>query len=362
MTEQLMFDFMITDNKELTDIEPSEDDVQIEEPELQENEDNLQEFKDALEAEDAKTYPSGRVYYPINEKLAEHAHYMNSMSDYKKGSTEAAYKGYCDECYDLAERVAKERPKSAEKAWYKAHKYAYKLAKWFNDTSRNEASCPSVLVSGPANFPVKKKNRQNSRRDSLHKEWEAIQNYKEQVRNMIYATETIRSDEDDAVEQIKDKIARLEADQERMKKVNTYYRKHKTVKGCEGITDENAERIMAAIHADWRGERALPYNSYMLTNNNQNIHRLKDRLKSLESVKEKGSSEEDCGGLFKVVRNAEMMRLQLLFDGKPDDDTRSILKRHGFKFAPSQSAWQRNLNGNGEYALKMVKRDLGIEV
>lgn len=54
-------------------------------------------------------------------------------------------------------------------------RYARRLAQWTNDYNRNGASCPSVLVSGGSNFPVKKKNRQNAREDSLWQEYKTIE-------------------------------------------------------------------------------------------------------------------------------------------------------------------------------------------
>lgn len=49
-----------------------------------------------------------------------------------------------------------------------------------------------------------------------------------------------------------------------------------------------------------------------------------------------------CRG--KAVANQEMNRLQLIFEGKPSAEERQILRRNGFKWAPSASAWQRQLN------------------
>lgn len=60
------------------------------------------------------------------------------------------------------------------------------------------------------------------------------------------------------------------------------------------------------------------------------------------------------GESAKVVRNKEDMRLQLMFDGKPDEKTREILKSNGFRWAPSNTAWQRLLNKNAEWALKRI--------
>ena len=61
---------------------------------------------------------------------------------------------------------------------------------------------------------------------------------------------------------------------------------------------------------------------------------------------------------LKVVENAEAMRIQLIFDGKPDADVRAVLKENGFRWAPSQNAWQRQLNGNGKAAASNVIQKL----
>ena len=62
--------------------------------------------------------------------------------------------------------------------------------------------------------------------------------------------------------------------------------------------------------------------------------------------------------MFKVVENTEIMRLQIIFDGKPDPEVRTVLKKNGFKWAPSQGAWQRLLNTSARYALNCVRKEL----
>jgi hypothetical protein len=57
---------------------------------------------------------------------------------------------------------------------------------------------------------------------------------------------------------------------------------------------------------------------------------------------------------FQVERNTDINRLQLKFDGKPDENTRSILKSNGFRWSPREMAWQRQLGGNSESGLNRV--------
>lgn len=86
-------------------------------------------------------------------------------------------------------------------------------------------------------------------------------------------------------------------------------------------------------------------------------HSITCQLKSLKAVKEKGTKETEFE-LFKVVENVEAMRLQIIFGEKPEADVRAVLKKNGFKWAPSQGAWQRMLNPAGKYALNRVKEEL----
>lgn len=100
-----------------------------------------------------------RIYYEINEQSARSAHEMMSFRDYKEGSLTAEYKGYVDEAYDLADKVAESRPEEADRVYGIADRYSKKMAANLNDRSRIGCMCPSVMICGPANFPVKKKEK-----------------------------------------------------------------------------------------------------------------------------------------------------------------------------------------------------------
>ena len=91
----------------------------------------------------------------------------------------------------------------------------------------------------------------------------------------------------------------------------------------------------------------------MLVNNNANIHRVEERLRKLKAVKEQGSSEKEYKA-FKAVENTEAMRYQIIFEGKPEAEIRDLLKSNGFKWAPSQDAWQRQITTNGKNAFERV--------
>ena len=77
----------------------------------------------------------------------------------------------------------------------------------------------------------------------------------------------------------------------------------------------------------------------------------------MRAAKEKGNQEAE-NKFCKVVENADIMRLQLFFDGKPEDKVRDILKGNGFKWSPKNGCWQRQLTANAKYALSRVIKEL----
>lgn len=297
-----------------------------------------------------------RTYFSINEQTARVAKNINSFSEYKEESATAEYRHYVDKVYEVVERIAEEKPHLLEKAERMAGRYSRKLSIYFNDYYRNEASCPSIMISGGGNFPVRKKEKQNSRRETLHKEWEYLESYARKIENLLTMKQPILSGDEQAVELLQEKLDGMVETQNMMKAVNAYYRKEKTLDGCPELTQEEIEKLKADMASSWHWAD-VPYLPYELSNNNANIKRTRDRLESLKKVKEAGNQETECE-FCKVVENTENMRLQLIFDGKPEPEVREILKKNGFRWAPSQSAWQRQLTNNAKYALKEVMSEL----
>jgi len=59
-------------------------------------------------------------------------------------------------------------------------------------------------------------------------------------------------------------------------------------------------------------------------------------------------------GDVKVLHNVEENRLQLFFNGKPDDEKITMLKKNGYKWSPRFKAWQRQLTPNAITSLRWV--------
>ena len=298
-----------------------------------------------------------RKYYEVNEGLARTAKSINSFSDYVENTATNEYKYYCDKVYDVLEKIIEQKPNLAEKATYKVDRYCRMLADYYNAYYKNEASCPSILITGAGNFPIKKKNAQNKRREKLHETWKYLEQQSEQIKNLLIMDQPILSKNQDAVELLEEKIAKLEEEHKQKLYWNKYYKKNGTLKGAEGLGDKQIEIVEDFVR------RNPSFAPFSVTNNTANIRRYKQRLEKMKAAKATGTkieavNDENNNELFKVVKNTELMRLQLIFTDKPNDEVRTILKKNSFRWSPKNNAWQRQLTENGMFALKRVVNEI----
>lgn len=298
-----------------------------------------------------------RIYYEINEQSVRTAHEMMSMQEYKEGSKTREYRNLVDNAYDLAGQVEEKRPLQSERAYKLAERYSRKMAEYFNKDSAIGCICPSVLISGAGNFPVKKKEKQVQAWENNYQFYQETQKLISKIKSILYRKDIIKSGDSDAVERLEEKLAGLKEDQERMKVANKFIRLKNVEKGNEGLTNMgySEKEIKELREPDFCGRVGYP--PYMLQNNNANIHRVEGRLKQLKAAKERGSRKEE-NRYFRVVENTEIMRLQIFFDEKPVQDIRSILKKNGFKWSSKNGCWQRQLTDNARYSLERIKKEI----
>ena len=231
--------------------------------------------------------------------------------------------------------------------------------RWCSSAPRNQASYPSQFISGAGNYNMKKHEKQMSREGTLWKEYDEIK----AILNKIEAVGTGAVDLADphAREMLTDQLQKLQAQLDRNKALNAYYRKHKSFVGFPGLTAEAAAKLTADFadtcqRCPWIDK---PCPDYELTSLRGKIKRTQARLDELgkrtEQAEQPAESTKFSGG--EIVRNLEADRLQILFDEKPDEETRAALKQNGFRWSPRYSAWQRQLTQNAEIA---ARRALGL--
>lgn len=301
-------------------------------------------------------------YGSIDEETARNAHYCIHMSDYKPGSATASYRNSVNEAAQMVEQQ-----KACVSAFYHdkldalLNSYARRLAAWTNDYNRNQASYPSQFIAGAGNFNMRKHNRQMAREDSLWEEYRQIEAILDKIRSV--GTGPVDLADPHAREMLTERLNSQRQMLEDAKTANAYYRKHKTLEGCPGLSEKNrAWLTRPGVFASGDGspisQYGSPFPAYELASIRGKIERTEQRLAELDK-REQQAAQPQTGTAFdggQIVRNIDLNRLQILFDAIPDADTRAALKQNGFRWSPKNQAWQRQLTDNAERAARQVLR------
>lgn len=168
----------------------------------------------------------------------------------------------------------------------------------------------------------------------------------------IVPSSAVLATDADGPDILRERIARAEADQAKMKRVNALVRKGNTeaIRGALAAEGFGPTAIESLFTPQWGTSGPLGIPAYALSNNSANIRRMKRRLEDLERARRRESSERMVGDV-RVVEDAEAVRIRLHFPGKPSPAVIARLKSQGFRWAPSEGAWQRQLNGAGRFAV-----------
>lgn len=168
----------------------------------------------------------------------------------------------------------------------------------------------------------------------------------------------ISSDDPEAIEKLQAKLENLENNHVLMKAVNKAIRDNKTEEKkisaivLLGLSEAQAVEI---IQPDSVGR--IGFATYAFTNNSSNIRRIKERIEQLK-LRDQREDLIVPGKGYSYCEKAEDNRIWFVFDEKPNEVTRLLLKSHGFKWSPSRSAWIRQLNNAGIFNAQQVKKAL----
>jgi hypothetical protein len=289
----------------------------------------------------------------IDEGLAKRSKENMSFSDYVEGSATREYNNMVEEArakIDGAKtRVSAEGAERLDKLF---NSYCVNMAAWINKSNSSGSRHVSMMISGPSNYNMKAHERYLSRETTLQKEYNEIRNIDEKITAIIRGDKIIKSGDSDVVEQLTEKVAKLEEEHKLMNETNAYYRKHKTMVGFKTLSDEVAKEYDNQIENSYSWCKQ-PYPSYTVTNHNAKLNTARERLEQLSKLKERDNKETMINGV-RVVENTEAVRIQLFFEGKPERTMIDSLKANGFRWTPSIGAWQRQLNNSGIYAARKV--------
>lgn len=175
------------------------------------------------------------------------------------------------------------------------------------------------------------------------------------ARRAAHPSRAISSDAPDAIALLRVKVVKLTAERDRFKAINRAVRIKDHAKGdaamrALGLSDVS---IAGMRKPDFAGRIGVP--DYCLTNIGAQIRQATARIAGLEREATRPVVPEiEVAPGVSVVEDTDANRIQIVFPGKPDDATRAALKREGFRWAPSEGAWQRMLNDEGRAAAKRL--------
>ncbi|NOW95837.1 DUF3560 domain-containing protein [Mucilaginibacter sp. SG564] len=181
----------------------------------------------------------------------------------------------------------------------------------------------------------------------------AMQKKAEYYNDKAYGIENdnaISSDDPQALQKLREKLNSLQALQTFMKAANKLIRKGDK----EGFLKLGfgTEKLWAEVTAEGQfGGKGFP--SFRMTNNGANIRRIAERIKGLERQESKPAVDKTINGI-RIFENREANRLQIIFEGKPDAEIRKQLKGFGFRWSPSESAWQRHISDHAAYTAEWI--------
>ncbi len=292
----------------------------------------------------------------IDYQLAFQAYSGTSMVPGKRA--EQCQAGYVEDMQDMvayAEGFVTDDNRAAITTDLLRYKETY--LKKYNAMLHAKSRCMSAMIVGPSNFPTRSNNKRNETERKRADEFlefcdKARERFRKEYDPVAIANRPIRSDDHDAIEQLKKKIDEAAHLQEIMKAANKIIRDKKTdrlskVVELSEIGVNNTEGI---FEPDCFGQ--IGFASYSLTNNNANIRRMKQRLIALEREAARECADDRIVNGVTISENTGIQRLQLFFDGKPSEDIRKELKSSGFRWSPKEGAWQRLLNDNARRSLR----------
>jgi hypothetical protein len=164
----------------------------------------------------------------------------------------------------------------------------------------------------------------------------------------------ISSDDPDAVRKLREELASLETMQNRMKAVNAAHKKYmKDSASLDNAKLSDADKTRIRNYKPAYSWEPHPFPPFSMSNNNANIRRIKARIVELTAKaaqSDQGDTEHDMG-IYRVVEAFSDNRVRVLFDGKPSEQVRAVLKASGFRWSPYSNAWQRMHNKGTVYLL-----------
>lgn len=174
--------------------------------------------------------------------------------------------------------------------------------------------------------------------------------------------DTISSDDPEAIEKLRLKLAEIEKSQALAKAINKAIGKRRepdairsalTAATLAGTFSISPGLVAKLCLPDDLGNHGIP--SYKLRNWASEVKRIHARIAELTAKAAAPARADEAFGGDIVITEADN-RVRVLFARKPAPAVIALLKSHGFRWSPTTGAWQRQATESGWHAAREVAR------
>jgi hypothetical protein len=237
-----------------------------------------------------------------------------------------------------------------------------KTGRWGQGPTGNNPFFPEMVgASGKANAPTAPGKMSRAARGKKTRE-KTMYDIRKQY-DFDNRRGGISSDDPNALEKLRTKLAEAEHFQNFMKQVNSIIKNYPTtemrIKALLPISNYEEPLARQLLEPDYAGR--FGFKAYQLTNNSAEIRRIRERIAELEKAALRQDKEEVMEK-YTYREDTTENRLMFIFDGKPGENIRVLLKGRGFKWSPTRNAWVRQWTDNALYAAQYVKASLASMV
>lgn len=280
----------------------------------------------------------------IDKQFAARAFHGTSFDPEKRG--EARREGYAEhvnglyaEFWTIA-KTDEQRAILADEMERYRQGYIGRLNAYLASHSRVYSS----MIAGPANFPVRQMEKRNRSVDNKVSEWiEWVNRARTAIRAKILDARTDEAKASAEWDLLKaDLLYRLEGSRsmvnmtgkiERLAQNGEVELVEKALDLVKTYNETHAKPAITARHKFWT---------------------FADVARAVAVKQEAASNQESeviaTADGIEIIANPEANRVQIVFDAKPDATMIGKLKAQGWRWAPSEGAWQRQLTNAARYS------------
>jgi hypothetical protein len=222
----------------------------------------------------------------------------------------------------------------------------------------SESRFVSWHIAGRSRYPV---GRMAKRRDVADRKQQELDGWRTlRLRRILGIIAQVGRTRTSRLEDIQAKLEHCEAKQQRMKAVNALLRKFKyedspALRVALEPFEITGALVSALLSPDCLNRRGFA--DFELTNNGAQIRRWRAELETeqqrLTRAEAQPKTERMVNGV-RIEEDIEDNRLRLYYPSKPDAATIAKLKRHGWRWSRTNTAWQRILTNDARYNLEHV--------